>query len=215
MRIRKYSVSDGDAIENIHFETGFLGRSMQELLSNTALWSREIAYYLEKEPESIFVLESKGVVVGYLLGCLDDTKMNTAALFLTTRIKNFLQSIFLSRKDRVFWRSQFLVLLKIVFGFSGERRFNTPVNAGHFHINLLPQVRGRQYGTKLLHHFERYARTHGVSCIHADGYQTRVNPSMNFWLTNGFSEFSRVPTRTWERYLPEESISLVCYSKLL
>jgi predicted N-acetyltransferase YhbS len=69
MRIRKFTPKDRKAIEHIHYETGFLGRSMKKIQSEKKLWIKKIQPYFEKEPESIFVAEENNEIVGYVLGC--------------------------------------------------------------------------------------------------------------------------------------------------
>jgi len=215
MHIRKYKSSDRKQIEFINFETGFLGSSMSKLLSNNKLWKKGINYYFEKEPESIFVLEDKDEIVGYLFGCLDDKNNNETINFVLHIVENLIRSIRLPKKDRFFWNSQFMSLINTIIGKSEEIKFKTPKNAGHIHINLLPEARGHNNGSKLLKEFEKYAKQKGVTIIHADSYQTKTNNNTNFWLKNGFKVYSKVKTSIWKKQLPKEKIHLVCYSKSL
>jgi GNAT superfamily N-acetyltransferase len=215
MHIRKYKPSDRTQIEHIHFETGFLGKSMTPFLSNNNIWKKEIKYYLEKEPESIFVLEDKNKITGYLLGCVNDNKNNEILSFILHNLERLFKISFLPKKDRNYWSSQFNSLVKIILKKSEEYRFKTPKNSGHFHINLLPEARGKKYGTKLLKEFEKYAKQNHVKLLHADGYQTKLNPNNNFWIKNNFKMYSKVKTSMWEKQLPNENINLICYSKKL
>ena len=215
MNIRKYQPSDKNQIKFIHFETGFLGKSMSQFLSNNKLWGKKINYYFENEPESIFVLENKNKIIGYLLGCLDDNKNNEITNFLLLNFEIFFKLIFLPKKDKIYWKNQLKVLTKIILRKSEEYKFKTPKNAGHFHINLLPEARGKKLGTKLLKEFEKYAEKNSVKLLHADGYQTKLNPNNNFWLKNNFKMYSKIKTSIWKKQLPEENINLVCYSKKL
>lgn len=70
-------------------------------------------------------------------------------------------------------------------------------------------------GTKLLNAFFKYAKSKGVKKIHADSFQTRLNPNKNFWIKNGFKEYCKVNTIAWKTYYPKEDIKLVCYVKEL
>lgn len=213
MQIRKYKPSDRKQVENIHFETGFLGKSMSKFLSNNNLYKINIKYYLEKEPVSIFVVEQNQKVVGYLFGCLDDNKHKVIPKAILQMFERIFQSIFLPKKDRIYWMSQVLNVMKILSGKSGEMKFKTPKNAGHIHINILPGYRGKKYGTILLNKFEEYAKKNDVKIIHADGFQTRLNPNSNFWQKNGFSEYSKLKSLFWSKEYPNEDIYVVCYSK--
>lgn len=214
MNIRPYQVTDRKAVENIHFQTGFLGKTMNKWLSNNKLWRHHIAYYLRNEPEGIFVLENhKRKIVGYVLGTYDDKKTSGKAHFVFRTISNSIQSVFLPRKDRLFWSSQMKSLILTALGKSGEKDFCTPYPAGHLHINLLPEARGKGFGTKLLKKFESYAKKHGCKELHADSFLTKLNNNVNFWNKNGFKVFDKVPTSLWSYQLPQEKIFLVCYTK--
>jgi ribosomal protein S18 acetylase RimI-like enzyme len=212
--IRKYRLSDRSSVENIQFETWNLGKSASLLADDEKRFHEEIKYYLEKEPESCFVAEDKGKVVGYLLGCLDDKNHEESInAFLFKSIGLFFQLPFMSKKDRRHWWGVIKVVFIALLGKSEDARFKTPPDSGHIHINLLPQARGFGVGTKLLKEFFKYARSKKVKIIHADSWQTRLNPNKNFWMKNGFKEYCSVKTAFWRTHYPEEDIRSVCYVK--
>lgn len=216
MIIRPYRTEDRAAVEHIQFETYFLGKSGSHLLTNKKRFHKEIAYYLEKEPESCFVAEEKGCVVGYLLGCLDDRNHAEPIYhFVGKQLITTLQLPFMHPKDQKFWFGRTVFLLNAMIGQSEDGKFKTPPNAGHIHINLLPEARGKNVGTKLLKTFFKYAKSKGVNSIHADSFQTRVNPNTNFWIKNGFTEYCKVKTGMWKKQYPNEEMFLVCYLKKL
>jgi len=215
VHIRPYKQSDRKSIESIYFDTGFLGKSLSPLVDNKKSWTEALDHYFTKEPESIFIAESSGKIIGYLIGCLDDKKSHETRTFLISLIKNLLQYPHMSRKDRSFWNNRLLFLPRVVLGLSGELNFKVPPNAGHLHINLLPACRGIGIGTKLLNAFEHYARKQGMKVIHADSFETPQTLNKHFWLKNGFTEYSRVKTQFWEPFLPTEHTDLVCYVKRL
>lgn len=214
MRIRKYKPRDREQVEHVHFETGFLGKSMSHFLSNNNLWRKEAKAYLDNELENIFVLENKGVIIGYLFGSLKNKSESDFKSVLRI-FSNFFKSIFLPKKDRIFWTNKFKHFFKIIFGKSGELKFDIHKNSGHIHINILPEGRGNSFGTDMLKKFEKIALKNDVKTIHANSYQTRVNPNKNFWLKNGFVEHSKVKTLDWCWAYPDEDIFLVCYVKHL
>lgn len=216
MIIRKYKSSDKKQIEALHFEVGFLGRSMSKLLSETDLWNKNIQYYLTKEPESIFVLDHEGKVLGYVIGCVDDKNHKKNTKLVWSAFKNFFASFNAPKKDRYFWWSRFLVVFNALSGLSDEIKFKVPTkDAGHFHISLASDVRGKNFGSKLFEKFEQYARESGVKVLHADGFEANINPNTNFWFKNGFKVYSKVKTSIWKKQLPEHNINLVCYYKEL
>lgn len=211
--IRSYESSDREAVMRVQFETGLLGGCMSAVLDDEWLFTREVAYYLDEEPESVFVAVDEGEVVGYVLGCLDDSNHSSLRALLA-QVKHILTRWFsLSRTDRVFWGGRLCWLVRAVIG--PERKLATPPNAGHLHINVLPRARGEGVGSLLLERFFSYARSNGVSCLHADGFLTRLNPNASFWGRHGFSVFSQVRTSMWRRVFPGEEVFVVVYVKKL
>ncbi|MFP4568083.1 MAG: GNAT family N-acetyltransferase [Candidatus Woesearchaeota archaeon] len=196
MRIRKYLPEDRISVERVHFETGFLGKSMSRFLSNNHLWRKEAAHYLNDEPEHVFVLETKGRVIGYLFGSFKN-KSESDFKFVLRIFSNFFRGLFLPKKDRFFWANKLKHFFKIIFGKSGELNFDIHKTSAHIHINILPEGRGLNWGTKLLEEFEKVALSEGITHIHANSYQTSVNPNSNFWFKNGFVEHSKVKTLYW------------------
>lgn len=214
MNIRKYKESDREAVEHIHFATGHLGKPMNTFLQDNKRWKRAIAYYLDKEPKSSFVATQEGRIIGYLLGCLDNKKKNDKLEELINAPINYLASIN-DKQARTYWGGRIRAIYKALIGKSGELHFHPPTEGGHLHINLLPEVRGKKGGSKLLEAFEKYAKKEGVRLIHANSFKTKLNPNTNFWKKNGFEEYCRVPTSFWQRQHPKEKIELVSWVKKL
>ena len=215
MLIRSYKPSDREAVENIHFETGCLGKGMSDILTHRKEYSKGISYYLDKEPESIFLAEEKGKVVGYLFGCLDDKKHGDSKKFLFRLILTLFKLPFMNKKDRRYWLSIIKRLIKTFLGKSGELNLKHPKNAGHIHINILEGYRKKGIGTKLLKKFFQYAKSKRVKIIHADSFEMTSKPKRKFWTKNGFKEYSKVKSLYWHNYLPNEEIYVVCYVKKL
>jgi len=214
MRIRKYRAADRHAVEHIQFSTWFLGKSGALIATDPKRFHKSIAYYLEEEPQSCFVAEESGKVVGYLLGCLDDRKHPEAISdYLLESCALLIQLPFMPAKDRKHWWGTIKMIFAAATGRSQDAKFKVPKDAGHLHINLLPEVRGKGAGSRLLKAFFVYAKKKGVKAIHADSWQTRLNPNKHFWLKNGFTEYSKVKTNFWKTHYPREDIRLVCYVK--
>jgi len=212
--IRKYHTTDRVAIEDIQLKTFLIGKPL--VLSNKKWVTEDILYYLEKEPQRCFVAEYNGKIVGYLLGCLSDANHEAKIFSYIGRIygKIFLLS-FMHKSDRKFWRNMIGFMTDALFGRSGEKNLASPKNAGHIHINLLHEARGKGVGSKLLERFFAYAKSNCVKTIHADSFQTRLNPNTTFWIKNVFKEYSKVKTLFWKAYYPKEDIKLVCYYRKL
>jgi GNAT superfamily N-acetyltransferase len=213
MKIRAYKPSDRESVEHIHYETGFIGKSISNIGISRKEWAKKCSWYLDNEPESIFVAEEKRTVKGYLFGCLDDTKQKES--FALEMLLNTFKIPFVNRATRKWYSNNTTFLIRAILGKSDELKFSPPKNSGHIHINLLPEARGKEVGTKLLKEFEAYAKKKGVKQIHADSFQTELNPNKNFWLKNGFKEYQVLKTSFWNNYYPNEDIKLCCYVKEL
>lgn len=67
---RPYARRDRERIRQICCETGYLGEPIDTVFSDRDLFADYLTrYYTDVEPESAWVGEKDGVVVGYLLGC--------------------------------------------------------------------------------------------------------------------------------------------------
>lgn len=213
MIIRTYQQKDRAGIEKINFQTGFLGESMNKMISSPKLWSWGIKHYFEQEPESIFVAEEDGLIVGYILGFVEEFKYDRKKIIIKSMFRNLRFIFNLILEDKIFWldkiRESFVLFMKSLFG----QRFHEPNNSGHMHINLLPSVRGQGVGRKLLERFLAHARSKGAIRIYANSYQLAENLKKNFWTQNDFREYSKIKTTFWRQQLPEKEVYLVCYVK--
>lgn len=215
MLIRKFISTDRKAVADIHFETGFLGKSMSIFLTKRRLFDMDVQFYLDKMADNIFVVEEDNKVVGYIFGCLDDKDDNLVLRIIPSMINSMLNLPFMPKKDRKYWLSRFRWIFDNLISKSDSLKMKHPSDAGHIHINLLPDARGKGYGTRLMKEFCRYAKKKGVKVIHADGFMTDFNPNENFWKKNDFTVFSKVRTDFWKKYLPDKDIYLVCRKKTL
>jgi hypothetical protein len=70
--IRKFAAGDREAVEDICYLTGYMGepadRYWRHKPSFVEVWT---SYYIEHEPESLYVATKDGSVVGYLTGCMN------------------------------------------------------------------------------------------------------------------------------------------------
>lgn len=216
MIIRKYQSKDRKAVEFIQLSTYRIGKPIQPLMEHPEKLNKDVKYYFEQEPQSCYVAVSNGKVVGYLLGCLDDKNHEESIYaFVGAAIIALTKLPFIPSKDRKFYWGRIKVIFLAMLGKSAESKFKPPKDSGHIHINLLPEARGKGVGTRLLKMFFKYAKLNGVKRIHADSFQTRLNPNKNFWLKNGFKEYLKVKTSMWRAYYPDEDIKLICYVKNL
>jgi ribosomal protein S18 acetylase RimI-like enzyme len=115
------------------------------------LWSR---YYTDQEPESLFVAaRPDGVVVGYLLGCVDSTRANEFnQLLYYHAVRRY--CLLRPGTAEFMWRSVTDVLRDNLIG---RRPVPAPFHdrrwPAHLHINLLPEARAGGVGRRLMTHW--------------------------------------------------------------
>ena len=81
IRVRLYRARDRAAIRRIIVSSGFRGRPTTLFFEDEAVVLKLFMdYYLAYEPESCFVAESGGRVVGYILGCKDTRRYHRVLL---------------------------------------------------------------------------------------------------------------------------------------
>jgi hypothetical protein len=126
-------------------------------------------YYLDYEPESCFVGEVRGRVVGYLAGCKDTRVFNR--IFrkrylprIVARIGWKLLTLQYRKKEtyRTFWWT-------LAGRFQGQEKLTIPLDEypAHTHLNIIPEYRGCGLSNQLSSAFRRHMKEMGVSGLHA------------------------------------------------
>lgn len=213
--VRPYIDGDREDVLEIHFETGFLGRSMSNVLTRRREYNKDIELYLDRYPDFCFVADGNGGAAGYIVGIPDDSELRAVRETAKKALRVLLAFPFMPKKDKRFWAGWFAFLYRAATGKSEESKLKTPSESGHLHINVLEEYRGKGMGSKLLEAFILRAESAGVARIHADSFETRLDPNKDFWLKNGFREYRRAKTSFWKKQLPHENINIVCYLKEL
>ena len=149
--IRSYTPADREAVRWLCCETGFLGEAIDPVFEDRALFADFLTnYYLDKEPESAFLIEVGGKVRGYLLGCRRP---------LRNQSYNFLQNfgLFAAIAHRYWgYNAASRKFINWIF-LNGWREVPAaPRRTAHFHINLLPDARGVAGTRALIDTFLQY-----------------------------------------------------------
>jgi GNAT superfamily N-acetyltransferase len=146
-------------------------------------------YYTEFEPQSTFVADDGGKVVGYTTGCLD-TKH-----FLHTMKWRIVPAIFFKALLRgTLWHPQTVRLLRTNIGLwlKGGHRTGPALDEypAHLHVNLREGFRGQRLGQRLVEAFCERARAASVSGVHA-GVSAENAQARHFFEQLGFVELHR------------------------
>ena len=114
--IRRYKREDRQAVRDIAWETAFMGESASVFFSDREIFADFLTlYFTDHEPESCFVAESKGHVVGYLIGAEDEARVKKIFIFKIMPIlfiKAITRGALLKKKDSKYLRNCFNSFLK-------------------------------------------------------------------------------------------------------
>src|SRR3977135_1971341 len=87
LSVRKFELRDRGVIRFLCCQTGFLGKPIDPVFQDRELFADYLtSYYTDVEPESCFVLEQNGRVVGYLLGSRRPSRQQIHSFFQNIRL---------------------------------------------------------------------------------------------------------------------------------
>lgn len=213
--VRSYMPGDRDAVRYICSETGFMGDAQEVFFEGrdvfADMWS---SYWIDYEPESTFVAELDGRVVGYMLGCTDtDRYERVFAKEIGPKLlrKALRQGVFIRRKNLVY-------IAKVI---RSHRRgeFRAPMSKikaeypAHLHNNIAdPWLRGRGMGKAMMNAYLDYLRDRGVKGVHL-GTTSYNKQAVPFYLSCGFEEIWRHRLTCYDHIIKEEDISLLYFAR--
>lgn len=200
--VRSYRPEDRAAVRKICYDTGLMGDSVAPHFGSPELFADWwMNYYTDCEPESAFVAELDGQVVGYLMGCKDTSVQQEAqgkVIMPQIRRKFFTFGYkvdrrffaFMWRYLRSMWRHEFV---------------EEPIDdyPAHLHMNLAEGYRGGGIGSKLLSAYMEYLRENGIKGLHL-GTTSHNKLAVPFYKKHGFRLVSRHPLTMYEGIIPEK-----------
>ena len=161
-QVRQYRHSDRAAVRALCCDTGFLGKPIDPVFEDRELFADFLPeYYLKHEADSAFVVVAGGNVKGYLLGSRNPLKHQVCSL-----MQSLVQAAqMLARYGRYNPESRRFV--HWVISKAWREVPAAPRTIGHFHINLLPEIRSIVVCRQLLETYFRFLRDHRVKQVHA------------------------------------------------
>lgn len=182
--IRPYVASDRECVREIAFNTALMGRSAALFFDGPEFIKDVITlYFTDYEPESAWVAESDGVVVGYITGARDERWMNkvVSTKILPHLVVELLRSgILLKEKN---WKLALGAMRSFLKGECTRPDFYEDYPA-ILHINLKEDFRRSGAGTALVTALtDDFFRT-GVKGIRLG---TMSDAGAAFFRKNGFS----------------------------
>ncbi|MFA6349319.1 MAG: hypothetical protein WCY12_00125 [Candidatus Omnitrophota bacterium] len=209
--IRPYRQEDKGSVRDIAVDTAFFGNSGEIFLPDReVLGDMLTAYYLDYEPESVFVAEQDSQVVGYIMGCVDTVKSHSVI------DKNIMPGIIRKGLLRgLLFKSRTLSFAFFSLRSLIRREFRRPDFSqeypAHFHINIADGFRGKGLGRKLLDAFCFYLENKNIRGVCA---WTFSEGGKKLFSSAGFSLLYNQKV-TYFDYLLRKELFLNCWGKKL
>ncbi len=190
--IRPYQPSDNEDIRALCCATGFFGNPIDRIFQDKK-WFADLntKYYLKFEPDSCFVAESGGQLIGYVLGCKRPHQYGFL-FYALIAVPLFFQSLWkcltcaYDKKSRLF-------ILGLIFKASRQRS-KRKKKASHLHINIKEGYRtqgvGRALGKAIVHNFDR----NNVQWICGETFHSDKMRDMSYYKPWGFRIYDKKET---------------------
>jgi ribosomal protein S18 acetylase RimI-like enzyme len=210
--IRLYRPEDRAAVLQIAADTGFFGAPVEAFIQDRRMMQDVfVAYYVDREPEHLWVADVDGTVVGYISG---STGGRTAtwgrgltALSAGLRLVTFRYDVDALTR-RYFGRTAGAAL-------SGEYpHVDLSEYPAELHINLAEAARGLGLGRKLMQACLDQMTELGLPGIHLKT-TTRNAAAIKLYEKMGFQLLASKRTRLWEPWLPDEEIENLVFGRRL
>ena len=196
--IRNYTPADREIVRWLCCETGFLGQAIDPVFEDRDLFADFLTnYYLEKEPESAFLIEIGGKVRGYLLGCRQP---------LRNQLHNFLQNFRLFASIAKRYRHYNAASRKFIawIFLNGWREVPAaPRRTAHFHINLLPDARSVTGTRALIDTYLQYLREKGEKRVYGQMVSFANRRGEKMFQRYGFKLLNRMEITKYRELHPE------------
>lgn len=209
--VRPYQVKDRGAIRSIALATAMAGEPASVFFDgNDFLADALTGYFTDREPESCFVAEDQGRVVGYIIGARDTRLMDDCfqkKILWPLFKKAFVQGLLLRRKNFLFAMQ---ALWAVVSGKFIMPDFYRDYPAT-LHINLLPGVRGGGVGSRLMRTYLEFLRSQQIKGVRM---ATMSDAAGRFFAAQGFSRLF-TSSRPYFRHITGSDVPLYIYGRSL
>lgn len=190
--IRRYDPRDRAALRQLACDTAARGESVERFFYDRDVFADFLTrYYTEWEPQSLWVAETDGRIVGYLTGCLQTRRYQRVMAWLIDP-RATLRAI----GRGALWHPDTWRLAQAVLQTCRRGGFKTdPVVQGypaHMHVNVDRAFRGQRIGGQLVERFLRQAVEAGCPGVHAAVRGDNLS-ACRFFEQRGFTPLCRHP----------------------
>jgi ribosomal protein S18 acetylase RimI-like enzyme len=151
------------------------------------LW---LSPYLDIGPEDVFTVENDGQVGGYLVACFSD---HYTLLVLRANWRWLIVMIARSLLGRYRHHPPSARFVRWLLFRSWRETPRTPRQSGHFHFNLVPELRGNEIGDCLLRAFEQRLIQKGRNQWHGLVFTSENHRSLRLYKRLGFEVYDTRP----------------------
>lgn len=191
--VRHFVPGDREAVRRICCETADRGGPVEHFFPDRDIFADVLLrYYLDDEPQSSWIAEADGAVVGYLTGCLDSRRCRRVMAWRVVP-----RAVLKVLARGTLGHPQTRALLKAGAatwwhgGFAGDAALRA--YPAHLHVNVLAGFRGQAIGQELVQRFCDQVATAHLSGVHAVVREDNP-PACAFFERLGFARVSRHPT---------------------
>lgn len=209
--IRKFEAKDREAVRNITYNTALMGEPASLFFDGEEIICDALTlYYTDYEPQSCFVAEADGEVVGCLIGARNKAaseKIISDKILPKLFCKAFRSGSFLKIKNIAFI---FRAIISVIRGEFMAPDFSKEYPAT-LHINIKQGFRGLRIGSKLINAYLCYLKENQVTALHL---ATMSEAAGKFFADCGFS-LLYTGKRSYFRHLLHKDVPLYIYGKRL
>jgi len=209
--IRKFKSSDREAVRSITYNAAFLGEPAAAFFDGEEIVSDALTlYFTDYEPQSYFVAEVEGGVVGCLAGTKNKNmseKVSRNKIWPYLLRKALLSGAFFKKKNLAF------IFNSLSSIFRGEHKIPdfTAEYPATLHINIKDGFRGKDIGSMLMDAYLDYLKEEGIPGVHL---ATMSDRAANFFSKQGFVLLYK-GTRSYFRHILHRDVPLYIYGKKL
>ena len=191
VRTRPYEPRDREAVRTICCDTADRGEPVENFFPDREVFEDLLTrYYTDHEPESSWVGELDGEVVGYLTGCLNTRRfVRVTAFSVAPRIliKAIRRDLLKYPQAKQFVRSNLGLWLR-----GAKKTVSFDEYPSHLHINLKKGARAKGLGCELVTRFLVQAKAAGSCGVHAN-VREDSDRARKFFESLGFEAAGRHP----------------------
>jgi hypothetical protein len=196
--IRSYRSSDREAVRRLCCLTGFLGEPIDPVYEDRELFADFLTtYYTDHEPESSFVIEQDGELLGYLLGSRRPFINQLYSFY--QNICLFLRALL--RYPRYNERSRRFIIWLLKNGWREVPA--APRRTPHFHVNLLPEARKISTTRALLDAYFKYLHRSGEKRVYGQIVTFESRRGERMFERYGFRVMNRSEITKYRAFHPE------------